>query len=687
MDAMSDGDVKVTESEECIAAKIEQMERHYMVGRENEIRFFLQQLAMSGQSKRVLNIYGTGGVGKSYLLDEFRGLAANAKAVFLLMDSRGFSHTPNDFCTELLRMLGYPAEKLGRIAEPQTLLELCHGVLREKADNTKLVLALDTFEEMNDMENWLREVFLPRLHSDILIVVAGRFPLQGLWLSSPAWRHWIHRMPIGDLDFFSVKQYLDRSGISEEPMIRQIWMKTRGHPLTLSLIVSTTMVQNVQGLAIADGIEVFEHVVRTWLTEVPNDELRELVETAAVLRHFNQELLSCVLDQAVTTDLFQWLAGLSFVRRVDRGWILHDLMRDAIGRELRIRQPEHYNRLQQRCIMYYYNKMTRSTQRKEIAWEGVEWHYYIGDHVVRNFCYQKLSPYRMEPLNSSNWTEAERYLENRRTNPQEVCIPLLNPDTGELFEYAISPEESSQMVKHIHLQELHELEPGIVKLMRDQQGSICGLTAIIPIHAGTLDYLCARPLSSAYFQSLPENELRELREAEGHIAGYFVKTIDVADFGDVTIRTTAGLTFISLLISSDYVVASPPDLPFLNDFHLSLGCEQTGDIVHYDYDANTPAPYYVLDTRGAKLQRYLNKMVESFGLSEHSVGRTNDLPMLSARENEVARLLVQGYMNQEIAASLYVSEITVKKHLSAIYRKLGIKNRTQLVNRLLNKAQ
>ncbi len=181
---MSDGDVKVTESEECIAAKIEQMERHYMVGRENEIGFFLQQLAMSGQSKRVLNIYGTGGVGKSYLLDEFRGLAANANAVFLLMDSRGFSHTPNDFCTELLRMLGYPAEKLGQIAEPQTLLELCHGVLREKADNTKLVLALDTFEEMNDMENWLREVFLPRLHSDILIVVAGRFPLQGLWLSS-----------------------------------------------------------------------------------------------------------------------------------------------------------------------------------------------------------------------------------------------------------------------------------------------------------------------------------------------------------------------------------------------------------------------------------------------------------------------------------------------------------------------
>ena len=684
---MNNGMVKATEPEECIAARIEQMERHYMVGRENEIRFFLQQLTAGGASKRILNLFGTGGVGKSYLLDEFRGLAEKAKATFLLMDSRGFSHTPNDFCTELLRMLGYPAEKPGQMAESPRLLELCRDMMREKAATAKLVLALDTFEEMNDMETWLREVFLPQLHPDILILVAGRFPLQGQWLSSPAWRHWIHRMPIGDLDFFSVKQYLDRSGISKESAIKQIWTRTGGHPLTLSLIVSTTMVQNIQGLAIADGAEVFEQVVKTWLTEVPNDELRELAETAAVLRHFNQELLSYVLDRAVATEVFQWLVGLSFVRRVDRGWILHDLMRDAIGHELRIRQPEHYSRLQKRCIMYYYGKMTHAPQRRKIAWEGVEWYYYIGDHVVRNFCYRKLSPYRMEALNSSNWTEAERYLEERRANPKEVCVPLPNPDTGELLEYAISREESLHTVKHIHLRELHELDSGIVKLMRDQQGNVCGLTAIVPIHAGTLDYLRTRPLSSAYFQSLPEHELKELRQADGHIAGYFVKTIDVVDFEDVTIRTTAGLTFISLLLSSDYVVASPPDLPFLKDFHLSLGCEQTRDIVHDDYDTGAPAPYYVLDTRGAKLQHYLNKMIESFGLSEPSEERTNDLPMLSARENEVANLLVQGRMNQEIAASLYVSEITVKKHLSAIYRKLGIRNRTQLVNRMLKNIQ
>ncbi|MNI19514.1 Response regulator protein VraR [compost metagenome] len=584
-------------------------------------------------------------------------------------------------------MLGYPMEKLQLIAEPQALLELCLNILREKAVNQKIILALDTFEDMGDMELWLREALLPQLDSEILILIAGRFPLQGKWLSSPAWRHWIHRMPVGDLDYFSVKQYLERSGISQEPTIKQIWMKTRGHPLTLSLIVSTTMVQNIQGLELVDRSEVFEHIVSVWLKEVPDDNLRELVETAAVLRHFNQELLTYVLDRQVKTDLFQRLVRLSFIRRVDRGWILHDLMREAIGYELRLRQPEHYDWLWKRCIMYYYIRMTNLSKRKAIAWEGVEWYYYIGDHVVRNFCFQKSTPYLMETLNPSNWVEAEQYLDNRHNNLKEVCLPLHNLDTGERIEYRISKEECYYPIKHIHLQELYELDPGIVKLMRDQQGAICGLTAIIPIHSGTLDYLLTHPLSSAYFQSLPNHKLKELRVSSEQIAGYFVKTIDVSDFEDLAIRTTAGLTFISLLISSDFVVTTaPPELSFLKEFHLSLGCEQVKNVAHYDYDFNTPTPYYVLDTRGSKLQDYLNKMIASFGLVDHSKQQDDGMEMLSEREKEVVVLLRRGYTNQEIAADLYITEVTVKKHLTAVFRKLNVRNRTQLVNSYLKKT-
>ena len=50
---------------------------------------------------------------------------------------------------------------------------------------------------------------------------------------------------------------------------------------------------------------------------------------------------------------------------------------------------------------------------------------------------------------------------------------------------------------------------------------------------------------------------------------------------------------------------------------------------------------------------------------------------LTARENDILALLAEGRSNREIAQALYLSEKTVKAHLAAIFRKLGVTNRTQ----------
>ncbi|MCA9620563.1 MAG: response regulator transcription factor [Myxococcales bacterium] len=56
-----------------------------------------------------------------------------------------------------------------------------------------------------------------------------------------------------------------------------------------------------------------------------------------------------------------------------------------------------------------------------------------------------------------------------------------------------------------------------------------------------------------------------------------------------------------------------------------------------------------------------------------------DGPHLTAKQREVLALLVQGQSNKEIAASLGASESTVRTHLSAIFRTLGVQNRAQAV--------
>lgn len=52
---------------------------------------------------------------------------------------------------------------------------------------------------------------------------------------------------------------------------------------------------------------------------------------------------------------------------------------------------------------------------------------------------------------------------------------------------------------------------------------------------------------------------------------------------------------------------------------------------------------------------------------------------LSKREGEVLRALLGGQTNKQVARDLGIEEVTVKLHLRKIYRKLGVRNRTQAV--------
>jgi DNA-binding NarL/FixJ family response regulator len=55
----------------------------------------------------------------------------------------------------------------------------------------------------------------------------------------------------------------------------------------------------------------------------------------------------------------------------------------------------------------------------------------------------------------------------------------------------------------------------------------------------------------------------------------------------------------------------------------------------------------------------------------------DDLHGLTRREVEILRLVAEGYSNSELAGMLWVTEQTVKFHLSNIYRKLNVANRTE----------
>lgn len=55
---------------------------------------------------------------------------------------------------------------------------------------------------------------------------------------------------------------------------------------------------------------------------------------------------------------------------------------------------------------------------------------------------------------------------------------------------------------------------------------------------------------------------------------------------------------------------------------------------------------------------------------------------LTIRENEILTLVGDGYNNKEISQKLFITENTVKKHVSSIFTKLGFKSRKEVISYL-----
>ncbi len=96
------------------------------------------------------------------------------------------------------------------------------------------------------------------------------------------------------------------------------------------------------------------------------------------------------------------------------------------------------------------------------------------------------------------------------------------------------------------------------------------------------------------------------------------------------------------------------------------------------------------DAEVASLRELMRHLCVHFGTTwprglggSGSAGGIVDGAGMTSREEEVCALLAAGRTNRQIAQELYISESTAKKHVNAIYRKLGVRNRVELARVLL----
>ena len=334
---------------EKLSDRLNKASSQLFVGRKEQLALFRKMLAGEIKDVSILSIFGPGGIGKTSLLFEYQRICKEHKTTYTYLDARSIAPEPGAFLEALSDYLGIttgesPVELLGY--------------------EGKHVLMLDTFEWFSPLEQWLFSDFFANLNASVLIVLSGRYPLQSLRDNHPGWASIIKKESLRNLSSKDSTVYLKRTGIPEE-QIPDILSFTHGHPLALSLIAERYSIK-------PDAIDKWEAdpdfiktLIERFLNEAPDPAHRYALEASAVVKFLTEPLLAKLLEQAQVHELFQWLRNLSFMEAGPRGVFPHDLARDALGSDLRWRNPEQYNTIHSRARAYYNAQLQQASLKEQ----------------------------------------------------------------------------------------------------------------------------------------------------------------------------------------------------------------------------------------------------------------------------------------------------------------------------------
>jgi len=133
---------------------------------------------------------------------------------------------------------------------------------------------------------------------------------------------------------------------------------------------------------------------------------------------------------------------------------------------------------------------------------------------------------------------------------------------------------------------------------------------------------------------------------------------------DLKLPDTLGLSGVRL-VSGQF-----PDIPLA-----VISATPATDVEEWCREAG--ADVYIEKSAGAaEIVAALRLMLQG----DSEMGGLEDITRLSKRQNQLLHMLDEGLSNREIAERLGISEHTVKVHLWRLFRRLGVKSRTQTLH-------
>lgn len=318
------------------------------MGRERERAVLDLMLSGAAHAPVVAYLHGPGGIGKSSLVRYAARQAELAGRRVVHVDGRFLETDPRR-----LEEAAAPA-----CSEPGT------------------VLLIDTFEQCQPLETWLRETFLLRLADHAIVIVAGRTAPDAEWSLDPGWAQVFTALPLRALDPAQSDALLAARGVPAEQRGAFVAF-AGGSPLALSLAASVPPA--APGAPWYPTGDTLTTLVERLVGDLPSALHRRALEVVAQAYVTREPLLRAVLGDQDTNTVFPWLRQLPYIEVTPEGLHPHDAVRATLAADLRWRDPERYDDVRAHVSLAGLHAVCSATADDALL-RIAEWMFLFRDH-------------------------------------------------------------------------------------------------------------------------------------------------------------------------------------------------------------------------------------------------------------------------------------------------------------------